>query len=104
MSKPIKDLTELFICACNDVEHQIIMRYNADWNEVYASIHLVPEYNIFKRIWKAIKYIFGYKCRYGNFEEFVFKAEDADKLQNIVDYLKYSEYVPDSDKINSSAE
>lgn len=36
----------------------------------------------------AIKYIFGYKCCYGHFDEFVFKSSDADKLQKVVNFIK----------------
>lgn len=84
---------ELFICKCSSVEHQIVFSYFKDEEdnedkEVYVSIHLVPERNIFKRICNAIKYIFGYKCRYGHFEEFIFNNKDVSKLQRIVDFLK----------------
>ena len=34
------------------------------------------------------KYIFGYKCRYGAFDEFIFNSEDSEKLQDIANYLK----------------
>lgn len=83
--------SDLFLCQCSSSEHQIIFRWfenDLDDRYVYADIHLVPEYNIFKRIWYAIKYIFGYKSKYGAFEEFIFNPKDADKLQKIVDYLK----------------
>jgi hypothetical protein len=36
----------------------------------------------------GIKYIFGRKCRFGAWDEFIFNPKDADKLQEIVDYLK----------------
>lgn len=81
---------DLFICECNSVEHQIIFSYfeDADSTDVYMTVHLVPEYRIWKRIWYAIKYIFGYRCKYGHFDEFIFKKEDVNKLQSIVNYLK----------------
>lgn len=84
------DKQELFICACNSVEHQLIMSYFIDdeIKDVYCSVHLKPERNVFKRIWKAIKYLFGHRSIYGDFDEFIFKPEDADKLQKIVDYLR----------------
>lgn len=80
----------LFICACNNVEHQLIMSYSTedDYKEVYCSIHLKPERNLFKRIWRAIKYVSGHRSIYGEFDEFIFKPEDADKLQEVTDYLK----------------
>lgn len=54
---------------------------------LYASVHLVP-LRIWKRLWYAIKYIFGYKSKYGAFEEFIFDKKDAEKLQKLVNYLK----------------
>lgn len=85
---------DLLICACNSVEHQLIISYSEDeehnYKEVYCSIHLKPEHNIFKRIWKAINYILGHRSIYGDFDEFIFKPKDADKLQAIVNYLKQS--------------
>lgn len=84
------DKQELFICACNSMEHQLIMSYCTDeeYKEVYCSVHLKPERNLFKRIWKAIKYIFGHRSIYGDFDEFIFKPEDADRLQEVVNRLK----------------
>ncbi len=81
---------ELFICACHNTEHQLIMSYFDDEprGEVYCSVYLKPETNIFKRLKNAIKYIFGHRSVYGDFDEFVFKPKDADRLQQVVDYLK----------------
>lgn len=86
------DKQKLFICACHNVEHQLIMSYSEDddYKEVYCSVHLKPEHNVFKRIWGAVKYVFGHRSIYGDFDEFIFKPEDADRLQEVVDYLKRS--------------
>lgn len=83
------DKQELFICACHSVEHQMVILYstNDNYKEVYCSIHLKPERNIFKRIWRAVKYISGHRSIYGDFDEFIFKPEDAGKLQEVVNYL-----------------
>lgn len=88
VENPPKLNHELFICECNNTEHQLIFSYFTDEKEVYVSIHLLPEYSIWNRILAAIKYIFGYKCRNGNFDEFIFQKEDADKLQSIVNHLR----------------
>ena len=85
----MKITNDLFICQCNNTEHQLTFSYfPKEKGDVYVSIHLTPEYNIWRRIWMAIKYVFGYKCRYGYFDEFIFKKSDADKLQAVVNYLK----------------
>ena len=88
MEESNESVNELFICQCYNTEHQLIFSYFPDVEEVYVSVHLTPEYNIWKRIWTAIKYIFGYKCCYGHFDEFIFKKSDAEKLQKVVNFLK----------------
>lgn len=80
---------EFFICRCNSPEHQLIFTYFSDEvnGDVYVSVHLKPD-SFWKRIRNAIKYVFGYRSKYGDFDEFIFKKEDANKLQSVVDYLK----------------
>lgn len=80
-------MQELFICKCQSIEHQLIFTSFED--EVYVSVHLVPESNILKRIWMAIKYVFGYTSCYGHFDEFIFNESDAEKLQKVVNHLKH---------------
>ena len=81
---------ELFICACNNVEHQLIFSYFDDEpkGDVYCTVHLKPERNVLKRLWNAMRYIFGHRSIYGDFDEFIFKTDDADKLDEVVKYLK----------------
>ena len=101
---------ELLICACHNTEHQLILSHeydediklDADGNEMkdangkfiydkkypicYAHVHLKKHY-FWSRLKYAIKHIFGYQCRYGAFDEFIFKPEDAPRLQQLVDHL-----------------
>lgn len=77
-----------FICECKSLEHQITFRYFDDEDMLYVSTHLITHKNIFKRIWVAIKYIFGYKSRYGNWDEFIFEPNDIDKLNIIIREIK----------------
>lgn len=83
---------ELFICSCHNVEHQLIFSYFPKEGYVYVNIHLVPDV-WYKRIWYTIKYIFGYKCKYGCFDEFAFNCDDYPKLEQIVNYLKECAYI-----------
>lgn len=79
---------ELFICECHNTEHQLIFSYFDDEDdEVYVSVHLIPEYRIWRRIINAIKYIFGHRSRYGHFDEFIFQKKDAPKLVKIAKHL-----------------
>ena len=78
-------MEELFICQCENTEHQLIFREIE--GDVYVSIHLKTD-SFWKRFKNGVKYIFGHKSRYGDFDEFIFKNEDAYKLQKIVEQLK----------------
>lgn len=84
---------ELLICKCYSPEHQILFRWfgdDLDIGEVYMEVLLNPEYKWWKRVWIAIKYIFGYRCKYGMFDEVVLNKEDIPKLEKIIEYLKRS--------------
>lgn len=66
----------------------MVIGYNLDNHEdVFLSVHLVREPNIFKRIWLAMKYIFGMRSIYGDFDEILLSPLDAPKLQKVVDHL-----------------
>ncbi len=80
--------SDLVICNCGSSEHQIIFTYNEDEKEVYMEVHLSKQRRFFKRFWHALKYIFGYRCRYGDFEEVIITPEDADKFLKIYNFLK----------------
>ena len=86
MEESNETVNELFICQCHNTEHQLIFSYFPEDKDV--SVHLIPEYRLWKRIWRAIRYIFSYRSRYGHFDEFIFKKSDAKRLQKVVDYLK----------------
>lgn len=76
----------ILLCKCGSREHQIIVEYDASENEVYCSIHLI-KYGFWRRLKAGLKYIFGYKCRFGQWEEFIWKPEHADKLRELADLL-----------------
>lgn len=84
---------EICICKCNNIEHQLVFTYFAEDknkgidSDVYVSIHLKPD-SFWNRLVNGIKYIFGHRSKYGDFDEFIFNKKDADKLQRVVDYLK----------------
>jgi hypothetical protein len=97
--KTEKNPIELLICDCHSTDHQIILLHEYDeetdengnitkkWPMCYVHIHLNNYHTFWQRIKYGIKYIFGYKCRYGAFDEFIFNPEDAPKLQKLVDHL-----------------
>ena len=81
---------ELLICKCSSDEHQIIFHWwdDDDDGEVYMSTLLNPEWRWYRRIWEAIKYIFGHRSKYGMFDEIILDKNDIPKLEKIIEYLK----------------
>lgn len=82
MSKELQkdnDVSMIFICECHSLEHMIELNYDSHYDSYYLNIHL-HSYNFLRRLWNGIKYIFGYKCLYGDFDEFIFKKEDIEKI------------------------
>lgn len=79
---------DLLICDCSSCEHQLILHYDVEDNDrlVYATIHLV-KLPFFKRLWMGIKYIFGYKCCYGNFEEMILSPKHARQVHDLYRFL-----------------
>ena len=78
----------LLLCDCSSAEHQLIVSWDNDDNEVYVRVHLANCYGFWRRLWHALKYVFGYKCRYGAFDEIILRKEDSENLQKVVDHLK----------------
>lgn len=81
--------TEILVCQCSDPAHQLVLFYDDTPDEptVYASVHLAPERNFFKRFLRGIRYIFGRRSVFGDFDEIVLRPEDAYKLQEAVNLL-----------------
>lgn len=81
---------KILICNCCSTEHQIVVHYDTEDKTVYLHVHLI-ERSFFRRLKYGIMYIFGYHCRYGHWDEFIFDPKDADYLQQLVNKLKENE-------------
>lgn len=86
---------DILLCECHSDEHQMLLLYNEEeygneqkYNMCYVHVHLITHKSFWKRLIHGIKYIFGHKSKYGAWDEFIFNPNDADKLQELVDYLK----------------
>lgn len=89
----MKDLNReliLFVCDCGDVNHQFVVTLdhydNAD-PEVFVEVKLNP-LPFWKRLVHGIKYIFGYKSRFGDFGEITLNKTHVDGLEKVVNALK----------------
>lgn len=76
-------------CSCYSDEHLLLLHwFSDDKDEMYVSVHL-KELSFWKRIKLAIKYIFGYKSKFGHFESFVWDREQVCKLERNIDKFLY---------------
>ena len=78
----------VLICECHSLEHQLVFWYDEESGELYCEPHLVTHRGFLKRLWTGLKYAFGYKSRYGQWDSTIFKEED---LQQLKDYLDKGE-------------
>lgn len=91
-----EDKTELFVCQCHDVSHQLILSIlaNNEDREVYCSYHL-DALSIGDRVKNACSFLLGKERRDGDFGCLLVKKEDADRLACFLDYLG-DESIPSS--------
>lgn len=78
----------LLLCECSSCEHQLIVSWNEEDDEVYVNVHLANHGGFWKRLWHGLGFAFGHKSRYGAFDEVILRKEDADNLQRVVDKLR----------------
>ena len=93
----MKEEKESFFCACYSFEHQAHFWYNEEWNSIFVYFSLIPSRNLFKRIWYAIKYVFGYQSRFGQYDEFIINNDDLDR------YIEYFKKVKSASKSKKSS-
>lgn len=76
--------TALVICKCSSSEHQMIFRSFKNEDEIYVDVHLTDQ-GFFRRLKHGIKYIFGYKSKYGAWDEIIL---DKKEFKQIVKNIK----------------
>lgn len=100
-------MVEHFVCACHSPEHtqewvyvQPITIDKSEMPEMYCHVHLdsdcVPIRNNFLRaiikpfyrFFRALKYAFGYRCRYGYFDCFAVHPNDVDTMIKFLQQYK----------------
>jgi len=81
------DGSHFFECICGADEHTLkfVLSMEEDYPEIYTTIFLNQYRSFWKRLWVGIKYIFGYKCKYGHWDVWVLNPGDAERLKGILD-------------------
>lgn len=71
-------------CDCGSSEHQFTLIKDTEDDEIWLETHLITYRNFFKRLWVGLKYAFGYKSKYGNFDSILLTKEDCKKISKFV--------------------
>jgi hypothetical protein len=90
-------------CRCSSPEHTLRFFFDDDpeFPCVYAAVFLAND-PWHRRVLTGLKYILGYKCKYGHFDEFMLKPEDCDSLIEIASLMKKKSRVRTKPKRNSA--
>lgn len=68
-------------CSCGSIEHMVKFSYFEDEKDLlYMEIHLRP-HSFLNRVANAIKYVFGYRSMYGDFDEVLLDRDEVLKLK-----------------------
>lgn len=76
--------TEFFECQCSSDEHTLKFTVDEDDGTIYTSVYLNTFYPWYYRIWVAIKYVFGYKSKFGAWDTVLIRPEDNKRLVDLV--------------------
>jgi AAA15 family ATPase/GTPase len=63
---------------------KFVLDKDPEYPMLYSLIFLKDHDSFFRRMSAGIKYVFGYKCRYGYFDDITFTRSDIDQLIDIV--------------------
>lgn len=64
----------LFLCRCGSLQHSFVV--TADVDDLFLEIHLSP-LPFWHRLKNAVRYVFGRRCEWGDFEEILLTPEMA---------------------------
>lgn len=70
-------------CDCGSDEHVIRFTFDEDDGDLYMSVFLNQYQSWWQRIWIAVKYVFGYKSKYGHFDCTCISGDETVKLASL---------------------
>ena len=75
-----------FECGCHSAEDilNFVLCKEKNYKEIYLTIFL-DNGPWWERLWLGLKYIFGYKCKYGHFNCWTMNEEDAQRLKKMIE-------------------
>lgn len=90
MKKVQDNKTYYFQCDCSSQEHTFGMEFDAAEKEVVIHVQLCQYRSIWKRLVVAVKYVFGYECKYGHWDTTMMNEEKFMDLYNLMTRFIYT--------------
>ena len=83
---------EYIECSCQTIEHlvRITWEKGSDWPEMYIETYLNDYRGFFKRFWYGIKYILGFKSKYGAFGDTILEEKQIRQLRDLCNKWLYN--------------
>lgn len=72
---------EYYDCECFDQEHLIGLIYEKEEKELWMKYHLADERTVWQRAKLAVKYVLGFRSRYGHWGCFSFDQDAAERFK-----------------------
>lgn len=93
---------EYFDCECGDISHsaRFTLFHDDSYPELYIDVYLNQYRGFFKRVWTAIKYVFGYRSKFGHFDSISFRRKDIPRLKELMN--SYENEFDKIEKISNS--
>lgn len=87
-------VTEYFECQCHSDEHTLKFSLDEDDGSLYTSVFLHDYKPWYKKVWPAIKYIFGHTSKYGHWDCFEMQPKD---------HRRFIKLIQQADRIHSNS-
>ncbi len=78
----------IFICSCHSLEHQLAVWYDKEECAIFVEPHLIAHEGFFKRLWIGLKYAFGYKSRFGHFDETILEGKELKRMMRFLNKVQ----------------
>lgn len=77
-------------CVCCHPEHVLrFLTQETDHGPVLSAYAFMERGGFWQRLWNAVKYVFGVSTEFGHFGEWELHPQDADRLVEILDRIRY---------------
>lgn len=74
-----------FDCQCSDFNHVFRFVLDEKDGEVWLEVNLNKYLPWYKRVWEAVRFVFGWEKAYGHYDIVMLREEDYTQLHGLLD-------------------